>query len=77
MERKTNEKIEEIMLKTIELTLLIAGFLVMTLSVSGNIFADELVHKFKSPSIQFCGTVIRSMKFSNADRNFAFLKKNF
>jgi len=65
----TNEKIEEIMLKTIELTLLIVGFLVMTLSVSGNIFADELVHKFKSPSFSGINSSAHYLTIENQEFN--------
>tara|TARA_R100000700_G_C3173935_1_gene148543 strand:+ start:979 stop:1488 length:510 start_codon:yes stop_codon:yes gene_type:complete len=69
MEKKTNEKIEEIMLKSLELTLLIAGFLVMTAGVSGNIFADELVHKFKSPSFSGLNTSAHYLTIENQEFN--------
>ena len=57
------------MLKTIELTLLIVGFLVMTLSVSGNIFADELVHKFKSPSFNGINSSAHYLTIENQEFN--------
>ncbi len=57
------------MLKSLELTLLIAGFLVMTAGVSGNIFADELVHKFKSPSFSGLNTSAHYLTIENQEFN--------
>ena len=52
MARKTNEKIEEIM----EMKALITTFIIMLLGVNGSLVADEIVHKFKSPSFSGINT---------------------
>ena len=48
MEKKTNEKIEEI----IEMKILSTIFIILVLGVSGFADADEMVHKFKNPSFR-------------------------
>ena len=52
MEKKTNEKIEEI----IEMKILSTIFIILVLGVSGFADADEMVHKFKNPSFSGIGT---------------------
>jgi hypothetical protein len=65
MERKTNEKIEEI----IEMKALITTFIIMLLGVNGSLVADEIVHKFKSPSFSGIGTSAHYLTIENQEFN--------
>ena len=65
MERKTNEKIEEI----IEMKALITTFIIMLLGVNGSLVADEVVHKFKSPSFSGIGTSAHYLTIENQEFN--------
>ena len=63
MEKKTNEKIEEI----IEMKILSTIFIVLVLGVSGFADADEMVHKFKSPSFSGIGTSAHYLTIENQE----------
>jgi hypothetical protein len=65
MERKTNEKIEEIM----EMKALITTFIIMLLGVNGSLVADEIVHKFKSPSFSGINTSAHYLTIENQEFN--------
>ena len=65
MERKTNEKIEEI----IEMKALITTFIIMLLGVNGSLVADEIVHKFKSPSFSGINTSAHYLTIENQEFN--------
>ena len=65
MERKTNEKIEEI----IEMKALVTTFIIMLLGVNGSLVADEIVHKFKSPSFSGIGTSAHYLTIENQEFN--------
>jgi hypothetical protein len=65
MERKTNEKIEEI----IEMKALITTFIIMLLGVNGSLVADEIVHKFKSPSFSGLNTSAHYLTIENQEFN--------
>ena len=59
----TNEKIEEI----IEMKILSTIFIVLVLGVSGFADADEMVHKFKSPSFSGIGTSAHYLTIENQE----------
>ena len=63
MEKKTNEKIEEI----IEMKILSTIFIVLILGVSGFTSADEMVHKFKNPSFSGIGTSAHYLTIENQE----------
>ena len=63
MEKKTSEKIEEI----IEMKILSTIFIVLVLGVSGFADADEMVHKFKSPSFSGIGTSAHYLTIENQE----------
>ena len=63
MEKKTNEKIEEI----IEMKILSTIFIILVLGVSGFADADEMVHKFKSPSFSGIGTSAHYLTIENQE----------
>ena len=65
MARKTNEKIEEI----IEMKALITTFIIMLLGVNGSLVADEIVHKFKSPSFSGINTSAHYLTIENQEFN--------
>jgi hypothetical protein len=65
MARKTNEKIEEIM----EMKALITTFIIMLLGVNGSLVADEIVHKFKSPSFSGINTSAHYLTIENQEFN--------
>ena len=65
MERKTKEKIEEI----IEMKILITLFIVFLLGVSNTLAGDELVHKFKSPSFSGLNTSAHYLTIENQEFN--------
>ena len=59
----TKEKIEEI----IEMKILSTIFIVLVLGVSGFADADEMVHKFKSPSFSGIGTSAHYLTIENQE----------
>tara|TARA_Y100001968_G_scaffold227808_1_gene210582 strand:+ start:6429 stop:6920 length:492 start_codon:yes stop_codon:yes gene_type:complete len=63
MEKKTNEKIEEI----IEMKILSTIFIILVLGVSGFADADEMVHKFKNPSFSGIGTSAHYLTIENQE----------
>tara|TARA_R100001443_G_scaffold7389_3_gene16687 strand:- start:3587 stop:4078 length:492 start_codon:yes stop_codon:yes gene_type:complete len=63
MEKKTSEKIKEI----IEMKILSTIFIVLVLGVSGFADADEMVHKFKSPSFSGIGTSAHYLTIENQE----------
>ena len=63
MEKKTNEKIEEI----IEMKILSTIFIILVLGVSGFADADEMVHKFKSHSFSGIGTSANYLTIENQE----------
>ena len=63
MERKTKEKIEEI----IEMKILSTLFIVLLLGVSNTLAGDELVHKFKSPSFSGLNTSAHYLTIENQE----------
>ena len=63
MEKKTSEKSEEI----IEMIILSTIFIVLVLGVSGFADADEMVHKFKSPSFSGIGTSAHYLTIENQE----------
>tara|TARA_R100000388_G_C7242842_1_gene162801 strand:- start:1666 stop:2163 length:498 start_codon:yes stop_codon:yes gene_type:complete len=65
MERKTKEKIEEI----IEMKILSTLFIVLLLGVSNTLAGDELVHKFKSPSFSGLNTSAHYLTIENQEFN--------
>jgi hypothetical protein len=65
MARKTNEKIEEIM----EMKALVTTFIIMLLGVNGSLVADEIVHKFKSPSFSGINTSAHYLTIENQEFN--------
>jgi hypothetical protein len=65
MARKTNEKIEEI----IEMKALVTTFIIMLLGVNGSLVADEIVHKFKSPSFSGLNTSAHYLTIENQEFN--------
>jgi len=65
MERKTNEKIEEI----IEMKILSTLFIVLLLGVSNALVGDELVHKFKSPSFSGINSSAHYLTIENQEFN--------
>lgn len=65
MERKTKEKIEEI----IEMKILSTLFIVLLLGVSNALAGDELVHKFKSPSFSGLNTSAHYLTIENQEFN--------
>jgi hypothetical protein len=65
MARKTNEKIEEI----IEMKALVTTFIIMLLGVNGSLVADEIVHKFKSPSFSGINTSAHYLTIENQEFN--------
>ena len=71
----TKEKIEEI----IEMKILSTLFIILLLGVNGSLIADEIVHKFKSPSFSGIGTsahylTIENQEFNRKEANKAELK---
>ena len=65
MEKKTNEKIEEI----IEMKILSTLFIVLLLGVSNALAGDELVHKFKSPSFSGINSSAHYLTIENQEFN--------
>jgi hypothetical protein len=65
MARKTNEKIEEI----IEMKALVTTFIIMLLGVNGSLVADEIVHKFKSPSFSGINSSAHYLTIENQEFN--------
>ena len=65
MERKTKEKIEEI----IEMKILSTLFIVLLLGVSNGLEGDELVHKFKSPSFSGINSSAHYLTIENQEFN--------
>jgi len=65
MERKTKEKIEEI----IEMKILSTLFIVLLLGVSNALVGDELVHKFKSPSFSGINSSAHYLTIENQEFN--------
>lgn len=65
MEKKTNEKIEEI----IEMKILSTLFIVLLLGVSDALAGDELVHKFKSPSFSGINSSAHYLTIENQEFN--------
>tara|TARA_R100001460_G_scaffold1380_2_gene5324 strand:- start:1241 stop:1738 length:498 start_codon:yes stop_codon:yes gene_type:complete len=65
MEKKTNEKIEEI----IEMKILSTLFIVLLLGVSNALVGDELVHKFKSPSFSGINSSAHYLTIENQEFN--------
>ena len=65
MERKTKEKIEEI----IEMKILSRLFIILLLGVNGSLMADEIVHKFKSPSFSGLNTSAHYLTIENQEFN--------
>jgi hypothetical protein len=65
MERKTKEKIEEI----IEMKILSTLFIILLLGVNGSLMADEIVHKFKSPSFSGLNTSAHYLTIENQEFN--------
>ena len=65
MEKKTNEKIEEI----IEMKILSTLFIVLLLGVSNGLEGDELVHKFKSPSFSGINSSAHYLTIENQEFN--------
>ena len=65
----TKEKIEETMLKILEITLLVVVFIALLFGVNGNLIADEIVHKFKSPSFSGIGTSAHYLTIENQEFN--------
>ena len=63
MEKKTNEKIEEI----IEMKILSTIFIILVVGVSGFADADEMVHKFKNPSFSGIGTSAHYLTIENQE----------
>ena len=63
MEKKTNEKIEEI----IEMKILSTIFIILVLGVSGFADADEMVHKFKNHSFSGIGTSAHYLTIENQE----------
>ena len=63
MEKKTNEKIEEI----IEMKILSTIFIILVLGVSGFADADEMVHKFKNPSFSGIETSAHYLTIENQE----------
>ena len=63
MEKKTNEKIEEI----IEMKILSTIFIILVLGVRGFANADEMVHKFKTPSFSGIGTSAHYLTIENQE----------
>ncbi len=61
----TKEKIEEIM----EMKALVTTFIIMLLGVNGSLVADEIVHKFKSPSFSGIGTSAHYLTIENQEFN--------
>ena len=71
----TKEKIKE----KLEMKILVTTFIVLLLGVNGNLIADEIVHKFKSPSFSGIGTsahylTIENQEFNRKEANKAELK---
>ena len=65
MEKKTNEKIEEI----IEMKILSTLFIILLLGVSNALAGDELVHKFKSPSFSGINSSAHYLTIENQEFN--------
>jgi len=65
MEKKTNEKIKEF----IEMKILITIFILALLGVNGSLWADEITHKFKSPSFSGIGTSAHYLTIENQEFN--------
>ena len=65
MARKTKEKIEEI----IEMKILSTLFIILLLGVNGSLIADEIVHKFKSPSFSGLNTSAHYLTIENQEFN--------
>lgn len=61
----TKEKIEEI----IEMKILSTLFIILLLGVNGSLIADEIVHKFKSPSFSGIGTSAHYLTIENQEFN--------
>ena len=61
----TKEKIKEIM----EMKTLVTTFIVLLLGVNGNLVADGIVHKFKSPSFSGIGTSAHYLTIENQEFN--------
>jgi hypothetical protein len=61
----TKEKIKEIM----EMKALVTTFIIMLLGVNGSLVADEIVHKFKSPSFSGIGTSAHYLTIENQEFN--------
>ena len=61
----TKEKIEEI----IEMKILSTLFIILLLGVNGSLMADEIVHKFKSPSFSGIGTSAHYLTIENQEFN--------
>ncbi len=61
----TKEKIEEI----IEMKILSTLFIILLLGVNGSLIADEIVHKFKSPSFSGINTSAHYLTIENQEFN--------
>jgi hypothetical protein len=61
----TKEKIKE----KCEMKILITTFIVLLLGVNNNLIADEIVHKFKSPSFSGIGTSAHYLTIENQEFN--------
>jgi len=61
----TKEKIEEI----IEMKILSTLFIILLLGVNGSLLADEIVHKFKSPSFSGINTSAHYLTIENQEFN--------
>ena len=61
----TKEKIEEI----IEMKILSTLFIILLLGVNGSLVADEIVHKFKSPSFSGINTSAHYLTIENQEFN--------
>ena len=61
----TKEKIKE----KLEMKILVTTFIVLLLGVNGNLIADEIVHKFKSPSFSGIGTSAHYLTIENQEFN--------
>ena len=65
----TKEKIDKTILKILEITLLVVVFIALLFGVNGRLVADEIVHKFKSPSFSGIGTSAHYLTIENQEFN--------
>ena len=61
--------IKEKIKQKIEMKILITTFIVLLLGVTNNLIADEIVHKFKSPSFSGVGTSAHYLTIENQEFN--------